>query len=367
MTGRFCFSLIACLVLAMLSTGCEEKTATAESTAEKMEKNADIQQSMAVKSEDSAVEETEAEDKLHPQVVFEDSVYDFGSIDPGSKNNGSFKFKNEGVGVLKITRIKSTCGCTVPQLKKKEYLPDESGVINVTFKPGQRKGLQSKSIYVLSNDPVTPRSKLTIKADVLQKISYSPKKLNLRLDAENAGVQKIEIRSLDGKKFSVTDVRVRPAIMSIDYDPAAEAESFTLEPKVDTSKLEGKTTANVTLIINHPSQKNVHIPVKIIPKYKTDPSTLVALNLKPGASLRKTLYVKSNYGNDFNIASVTPANDSIKIVSQEKVSESYKIELDVIAPGKESTRKSFSSKINIKTDDGESLVVSCVGSVLRKD
>ncbi len=66
-----------------------------------------------------------AEDVL-PKISFEQTVCDLGQVGLGTKNSCEFKFKNTGQGPLKITNVKSTCGCTVAQLEKKEYAPGES-------------------------------------------------------------------------------------------------------------------------------------------------------------------------------------------------------------------------------------------------
>ena len=361
MTVRFwLIGIAASIVFVICVSGCEEKPAAVGSPAETLEK---AQAEQKVTAEKTPTAETE---QLAAKIEIKDSVYDFGEIDPGSTNRGVFKFKNTGEGVLKISRIKSTCGCTVPRLKKKEYLPEESGEIKVAFKPGQRSGKQNKHLYVISNDPKTPKAQLTIRANVTQKVAYEPKRLKIKLNKENGGIGQVTIRSLDGKAFSITKVRARPDIMKVDYDPAAENTSYVVKPKVDMEKLAGKTTANLTITLNHPSQKLVSIPVDILQKYKTDPSTLIALNIKPGESVRKTLYVMNNYGDDFTLSSVTADTDSIKIVSQKKLEDKYVIDVDISAPEGSDTRRSFTGKLDIRTGDGETIQIRCVGSVARQ-
>ncbi|HEY5504744.1 MAG TPA: DUF1573 domain-containing protein, partial [Sedimentisphaerales bacterium] len=123
-----------------------------------------------------------------PKIVFEQTIHDFGPIAPGSANVCKFKFKNEGAGVLKISDVTKTCGCTVPTLEKKEYAPREEGAIDVIYNADRASGPKLRHLYVLSNDKDNPRVELTINASVAQKIVYNPEKLDYTIKGENAGV-----------------------------------------------------------------------------------------------------------------------------------------------------------------------------------
>ncbi len=117
--------------------------------------------------------------KTNAVIKVENPVYNFGVMGPNQKKSGEFKFKNVGDGMLKINKVKSTCGCTVPQLKKKIYAPGESGVIQVTFRSSSREAPVTKHLYIESNDSKKPKYELTIKAQVKVNISAKPKKLDL--------------------------------------------------------------------------------------------------------------------------------------------------------------------------------------------
>ena len=116
------------------------------------------------------------------QISFESLIYDLGEVAPGSKNNCEFKFTNTGKAVLNIKDIKNTCGCTVPDLEKKQYAPGESGTIKATITLGQTAGVTQKSLYVLTDDKNNPRIKLTIKAKVVQMVEMEPAELSLSLN-----------------------------------------------------------------------------------------------------------------------------------------------------------------------------------------
>lgn len=357
--------LSACSIL-MFLFGCEEKTATAKPVAQAVQsEQVQTEQDVPSKAQQQ-VEKTDTAQAAAPKIVFEKDTFDFGNIDPGSKNLAEFHFTNKGNGTLKITKVQSTCGCSRPELKKRTYEPGESGTIKVTYTASQRSGLVRKTLYVLSNDPQNPKEPFYLKAEIVKKVSYEPKQLKLRFDKENAGAEEIKIEGLDNRKFAISRIAVKPDCMSFDYDPAAEGTSFTLAPKVNMDKLKNVKNGVINLYLTHPSQKTISVAFNVLAPYKTDPATLIALNAEPGASVRKVVYVLSNYGEDFDIESVKAENDDIKIVSQEKKQDKYVITLDIIAPEQTGAKRYFNSKLNIKIKDGQTLIIPCVGSIKKK-
>jgi hypothetical protein len=233
----------------------------------------------------------------------------------------------------------------------------------VTFRPGHRSGPVSKNLYILSNDKDDPRARLTIKAKVIQKISYEPKRFRLKLNEENAGIGEITIKSLDGKSFAISRIQIRPDSIKVDYDPATEAKEFVLSPKVDPNKIRNTRNGSITLTLTHPSQHRISISFDVLPPFKSDPATLIALNADPAKPVRKTIYILSNYGEDFEIESVSASNDAIRIVDEEMLEDKYVIVVDIVPPENLGTKRHFNSKLTVNIAGGEQLVINCVGSV----
>ncbi len=350
---------ISLIILLIPEAGCQEKTGDTHPQTE------EYTQPVNELQNEQAEPETTIEEPL-PKIVVENDVYDCGDINPNSTQKGQFHFSNQGQGVLEIEKIQSTCGCTVPELKKKTYLPGESGTINVTYRPGQRSGQVSKHLYILSNDKQNSRAPLTIKANVVRKINYTPKRFKLRLDEENTGVGNITIKSLDGKAFAISRIRIKPECMKIDYDPVVEAEEFVLKPQVDMEKVKDTKSGTINIKITHPSQDAISIPFNLLPPFKSDPATLIALKATPDKPIRKTLYILSNYAEEFEIVSVTPSNDAIKIINQEYLGDKYEITLDIVPPSDIGQKRYFNSKLTVDIAGSEELVINCVGSIPDK-
>lgn len=107
----------------------------------------------------AAAAERDAEATKFPVMVFEESEFDFGTIDQGSLQEHVFKFTNNGDADLVIVDAKSSCGCTVPSYTKEPVAPGASGELLVKFN-GSGKNQISKTVTITAN---TKAGKETIK------------------------------------------------------------------------------------------------------------------------------------------------------------------------------------------------------------
>jgi hypothetical protein len=86
-----------------------------------------------------------------PKMTFEESIFDFGTVNEGDQVKHTFKFENTGKVALIINNAKSTCGCTVPKWPKHPIAPGEHGEINVVFNTENKPNYQEKPISITSN------------------------------------------------------------------------------------------------------------------------------------------------------------------------------------------------------------------------
>jgi len=100
-----------------------------------------------------------------PIMKFEKQTIDYGIIEKGADGMRKFKFTNTGKSPLKISRVKSSCGCTIPTYPKNDIMPGESDYIHVKYNTN-RAGRFSKSVSIYSNT-VPDRSVLRIKGEVI--------------------------------------------------------------------------------------------------------------------------------------------------------------------------------------------------------
>ncbi len=307
--------------------------------------------------------------KKTPKVQIEKAIHDFGKTGPGKSKKCNFLFKNVGEGELIIKKIQSTCGCTVPELKKKKYAPGESGTIKVTFRVPTHEGPTTKHLYILSNDPQKPKYQFSVKAAVEVTVSYTPKRLNLDLREENAAAPKIILKSKDGQPFSIKSITSSQSTVTIKFDPTVKATEFILEPKVNKEKLQKYNNGSIRIMVTHPGAGIINITYNAKAPFTLSRQRILIRDAEPQKPVTKDTWIISNYDIPIEIESISSKNNYMKVISREKKDDKrIKLTIEVTPPdkpsqqeGRKNPKRYFTDILTIKIKGGYTLVINCNG------
>ena len=110
------------------------------------------------------------------KIEFKSETIDYGTIEKGADGVRIFEFTNTGDEPLIISKVTSSCGCTIPKKPKDPILPGKIGQIEVKYDTNRENPIR-KTITVLSNAE-TPTIALKIKGEVIDpsKVSLLDKK-----------------------------------------------------------------------------------------------------------------------------------------------------------------------------------------------
>ncbi len=255
-----------------------------------------------------------------PTIQFDEMLFDFGVIPDEGKAVHKFYFKNTGGGTLVIKNIRSSCGCTVPALKKREFAPGEGADIEVTFSPYNKRGLKVQPIHITTNDPDNPVVKIEIKALVEPRIWVEPAFLQLGQVGKSVPVTKtIKIygRDPDFKASLVTVTNPEAITTKILGNGTEEIDGKTvyfteITVTVDAKNKVGRINESITIRTN--DQKKPRMNMSVIADVTGDlairPSRLWVGVLQVGQDFEKSFVVMSRSGTPFKIVNVTQRNAS---------------------------------------------------------
>ena len=111
---------------------------------------------------------------LHAELKWQDTTLELHPNFGDQEAVGHFKYQNIGKTPIKLTSVKTSCGCTVAQSQKDEVAPGEKGEITATFHIGGRTGINVKTITVQTDDPSAQTVQLTLKAVVPEGLTLNP-------------------------------------------------------------------------------------------------------------------------------------------------------------------------------------------------
>jgi hypothetical protein len=105
-----------------------------------------------------------------PQIKFNETTFDFGTLTHKVPATHEFVFTNTGTAPLIITNATASCGCTKPTYTTEPIMPGKTGIIKVTFNSPVVSTF-NKSVTVDSN---AGQISLTIKGNVIEAPAQPP-------------------------------------------------------------------------------------------------------------------------------------------------------------------------------------------------
>lgn len=133
-----------------------------------------------------------------PEMRFEATEHNFGTIFDDQKAQVRINFHNPGPGTLEIREWRGSCSCTVSTLHREGedpanpagaklpdgtlptviFQPGERGWVDVEFDPHGKTGMQNQTVTFVTNDPRQPTPLYRITANVLPLVFVEPAVVN---------------------------------------------------------------------------------------------------------------------------------------------------------------------------------------------
>jgi len=89
-------------------------------------------------------------DPMAPTMSFDKLEYEYGTLYQNADGECYFAYSNKGKSPLILSRVRSSCGCTIPRWSRMPLNPGQSDTIRVRYDT-KRLGSFHKSITILSN------------------------------------------------------------------------------------------------------------------------------------------------------------------------------------------------------------------------
>jgi len=353
-------ALLLSVVLLALQMGCREESANVQGPSMQAEPAKAVQAEAETVSQ--GPQTTEPDAVKAPKIVLEKTTHDFGEIGPGTAQSTKFRFKNEGTAPLRISQVRSCCGVVTKGVKAGQvYAPGQSGVLSIDYRASMQPGSMKRNLYIQSNDPLHGVATLTIRAVIVPRVAYTPARLKLFTNQENAGAPDITLTSLDGKPFAIKGFRATAKALTADFDPVVEATEFVLKPKADMQKLERNLRGQISIDLTHPECKNVRLLYDVLSEFTVDREQIMLFNLAAGQAVQREIWVLSNYQKEFEIEAVSSQKGAVTLLEKKKVGSRYQLKLQITPPAVESERAVMSDVVEVKIVGGPTLSIQCRG------
>ncbi len=179
----------------------------------------------------------------------------FGAYPANLRKEASFTILNTGLGVLKIGRIRKTCGCAEVQIDRTEIPPGEHATLKAVILEHSIYGAYRKNVYVESNDPAQRFLSLTLSGNAIPLVSVKPsdafyagilesgiewrQEFLLEASVEGVLLSDPEVRSDVENSVAIEKKNPKAFRLQISITPSGENDAFSCKISIPITKPEG--------------------------------------------------------------------------------------------------------------------------------
>lgn len=204
-----------------------------------------------------------------PKLDVPEKIQDLGVVPQGKTVDTVFKLVNEGTATLEVRAVRPTCGCTVAHFDRK-IEPGKTGQVKATLDTTNFIGPITKSMLVMTNDPVEPTTTLIIKAIVQPYLEVLPRPL-VRFNAIKGEQvsREVTVVAENDQEFHVTKVDANvpyltATVRRLEGDELIQGKSkaqYAVAVMLGEDAEPGPVNAVVTIHTDHPKAPEVKVRV----------------------------------------------------------------------------------------------------------
>lgn len=283
------------------------------------------------------------------EIKFDGMLFDFGKIWDHKKVTHKFAFTNVGNEELTVTDVKSSCGCTIPELTTKVYAPGESGEITVIFNPANRHGNQNKVITVTTNSRKTPTARVTINAYVTKVLDIQPPLANLgRIFKNEEKGMKVHIigKIPDFKAWPADEQPEESSMFHVEVEETKDVDiegetrrRTTLHISVKKGLAVGRHSGSLKILTNDKRRPEIELRcvATVVGDLQGRPPRFALGRLEPGQDFETTTRLVNRIADPFKIVKIDSTGDVGKLdISfapvEEGKNDAYDITVRGVAP-----------------------------------
>jgi hypothetical protein len=293
--------------------------------------------------------------------MFDSTSYDFQTVARGAKAVHRFKIKNLYEEDAHISGVRSSCGCTTPQIVKPDLKTFEVGEIVAEFNTRAFMGFKSATVTVNFDRPFPAEVQLAVSGFIRSDVVLQPGSIDLGSVDFGAGAEKkISVTYAGRDDWKIVDAKTANPHFEVELVPTARGGgrvSYDMLVRLMKDAPPGYIKDQLILVTNDDrgTEMPVDIEGRVISAFTVSPASLFMGVVQPGQRVTKQLVVRGK--KPFRITSVQCKDKSFSI---EPPSESKSVHLVPVIytagdkPGK------ITQQISIHTDQGEEAVAKCV-------
>jgi hypothetical protein len=298
--------------------------------------------------------------------MFSETSHDFGTVVHGAKVEYRFQFYNPYKETAHVVGVRSSCGCTSPEVSKSELKTFEKSEIIATFNTRSFTGHHAATLTVTFDKPFYSEVQLNVWGDIRGDVNVQPSLVELGTIEQGQPIErKITVTRSGRSDWQILDVRslnTSYEVEVVDGPRGGGQVSYDLIVRLKKDARPGYLHDQLILVTNDPNLKQFPIEVEGVVKSELNvsPQALTFGSVEVGQKVTKPVIVSGHKA--FKVIAVHCDDDAFTFKVPEASARVQIIPVTLAAdkPG------NLTKRIRIETDLGSNLAVELVAQAQIK-
>jgi hypothetical protein len=160
-----------------------------------------------------------------PKAMVDESIFEFGHMEPNETKRHHFRVENKGQAPLFIAKGPTECKCTISNLTTREVAPGGFADVEVAWTPHESERTFEKAALIWTNDPNLSEIRFRIAGKVGRAVAVSPTAWHAGIVAED----------LDGKAVGLVVSEVDAAFKILAVEPSDPNIKVSYKPMTSST------------------------------------------------------------------------------------------------------------------------------------
>ena len=247
--------------------------------------------------------------------MFPVTSHNFGTVAKGSKTEYRFSFKNIYKEDLHVVGVRTSCGCTSPEVTKRDLKTHESAEVVAKFNTGTFVGQHGATLTVTFDKPFYAEVQLRVAGNIRGDVTFDPPFVDLgNVDLGQGAERIVKVTRNGTAPWEIKDVRSANAHFEVLLSKPVQSgsqTSYDLRLRLKPDAPAGYVNGELILVTNDPRATQIPMDVegRVVAEVTVSPQLLSMGSVQVGGTVTKNVVVRAN--REFCVTGIDGGDDCL--------------------------------------------------------
>ena len=232
--------------------------------------------------------------------MFNKLEHDFGTVARGAETVYRFEITNLYKQPMRITGVRSSCGCTSPSIENKVINTYEKAYLVAKFNTHTFVGRHGATLTVSFASPFAAEVQVRVHGNIRGDVVFSPGSIEFgKVDEGETSERRISVSYAGRQDWQVVDITNDNDFFEVEMEKPSRYNgrtTYNLLVRIKDDVPVGFLKDQLTVVTNDSSTDSQRIPLfvsgHVVPEISVTPETLVLGSVEPGVPVSKKVVVR---------------------------------------------------------------------------